>query len=73
MMKYRITKITFFFILLLYPNIAISNENKIILTVDSEPITSYELKNKILTQLVLSNQEINQQKIDQSKILQLTF
>ena len=72
-MKYRITKITFFFILLLYPNIAISNENKIILTVDSEPITSYELKNKILTQLVLSNQEINQQKIDQSKNSAINF
>ena len=35
-------------------------ENKIIVTVDNEPITSYELKNKILTQLILSNQEINQ-------------
>lgn len=42
-------------------------ENKIIVTVDNEPITSYELKNKILTQLILSNQEINQKIIDQTK------
>ena len=35
--------------------------------VNNEPITSYELKNKILTKLILSNQIINQEIIDQSK------
>jgi peptidyl-prolyl cis-trans isomerase SurA len=42
-------------------------ENKIIAIVNNEPITSYELKNKILTKLILSNQIINQEIIDQSK------
>jgi len=42
-------------------------ENKIIATVNNEPITSYELKNKILTTLILSGQTINQEIIDQSK------
>lgn len=60
-------------ILLLQINTVHGNENKIILTVDSEPITSYELKNKILTQLILSNQEINQKKIDQSKNSAINF
>lgn len=35
--------------------------------VNNEPVTSYELKNKILTTLILSNQVINQEIIDQSK------
>tara|TARA_X000001036_G_scaffold340216_1_gene319455 strand:- start:154 stop:987 length:834 start_codon:yes stop_codon:yes gene_type:complete len=35
--------------------------------VNNEPITSYELKNKIITKLVLSNQNINQETIDKSK------
>ena len=42
-------------------------ENKIILKVENEIITSYELKNKILTTLFLSNQEINQSNIDKLK------
>jgi peptidyl-prolyl cis-trans isomerase SurA len=42
-------------------------ENKIIAIVNNEPITSYELKNKILTKLILSNQIINQEIINQSK------
>ena len=35
--------------------------------VNNEPITTYELKNKIITKLVLSNQNINQETIDKSK------
>ena len=42
-------------------------ENKIIAIVNNDPITSYELKNKILTTLILSGQTINQEIIDQSK------
>tara|TARA_Y100000389_G_scaffold134328_1_gene131773 strand:- start:1742 stop:2596 length:855 start_codon:yes stop_codon:yes gene_type:complete len=42
-------------------------ENKIIAMVNNEPITSYELKNKIITTLILSNQIINQEIINQSK------
>ena len=67
MSKYQIIKIFFFFIFFFQFNLLQSDENKILVIVDAEPITSYELKNKILTQLIMSNQVINQQKIDQSK------
>ena len=67
MMKYQLIKITFFFIFFFQFNLLQSEENKILVIVDAEPITSYELKNKILTQLIMSNQVINQQNIDQSK------
>ncbi len=67
MMKYQLIKITFFFIFFFQFNLLQSEENKILVVVDAEPITSYELKNKILTQLIMSNQVINQQNIDQSK------
>ena len=67
MSKYQISKIFFFFIFFFQFNLLQSDENKILVIVDAEPITSYELKNKILTQLIMSNQVINQQKIDQSK------
>ena len=42
-------------------------ETKIVVMVNNEPVTSYELKNKIITTLILSNQVINQEIIDQSK------
>ncbi len=46
-------------------------ENKIIVTVENEFISSYELKNKIRTLLVLSGQEINQENIDNIKNISL--
>lgn len=72
-MNKRVTRVFVFFILLLNFKILHGNENKILVTVDSEPITSYELKNKILTQLILSNQEINQKKIDEFKSSAINF
>ena len=42
-------------------------ENNIILKVENEIITNYEIKNKIISTLILSNNEINQQNIDQLK------
>ena len=36
-----------------------SIENKIILKIENEIITNFEVKNKILSTLILSNQEIN--------------
>lgn len=68
-----VKRVFIFFILLLNFKILYGNENKILVTVNSEPITSYELKNKILTQLILSNQEINQKKIDDSKSSAINF
>lgn len=42
-------------------------ENRIIVKVNNEIITSYELKQTILTTLVLANQQVDQQIVDQSK------
>ena len=41
--------------------------NKILLKVGNKIITNYDLQNKILTSLILSNQEINQKNIDKLK------
>ena len=42
-------------------------KNNIILKVENEIITNFEIKNKILSTLILSNQEINQKNIDSIK------
>ena len=42
-------------------------ENNIVLKVENEIITKYEIKNKILSSLILSGQEINQKNIDKYK------
>ena len=42
-------------------------DNKIILKVEDEIITTYDLKNKILLILILSNQQINQENINKLK------
>ena len=42
-------------------------KNKIILKIENEIITNFEIKNKILSTLILSNQEINQKNIDSIK------
>ena len=44
-----------------------TTSNKIIIKVGNKIITNYELKNKILTTLVLSNQNINQKNIEKKK------
>tara|TARA_B100001063_G_C16769858_1_gene560933 strand:+ start:393 stop:1316 length:924 start_codon:yes stop_codon:yes gene_type:complete len=66
-MKYKssifIILINFLLNEVLFANI----ESKIIVKVENEIITNYDLKNKIITSLVLSNQEINQQNINNLK------
>ena len=42
-------------------------KNEIIVKVDNSVITAYEIKNKIKTSLILSNQDINQNNIDKNK------
>ena len=42
-------------------------QNKIIANVGSQIITSHELKNTIITSLVLNNQEINQENVNRNK------
>ena len=63
---FRITIIFFFF-----QNSNAIIKNKVIAKIDNEIISSYELKNKIKTILILSNQELNQQNIDKTKNLAL--
>ena len=65
-MKYKISIIITLIILFLNNNLYGFN-SKIIVKVEDEIITNYDLKNKILTSLILANQEINQQNIDELK------
>lgn len=48
-------------------NLASEIDNKIVVKVENEVITSYEIKNKILTTLFLANQEINQSNVNKYK------
>lgn len=49
----------------------IGYESKIVVKIDNEIVTNYDLKNKILTTLVLANEEINQENINKTKPLAL--
>jgi len=64
--------VTFFFHSII--NITFANssvKNVIIANVETQIVSSYELKNKIKTILFLSNQELNQDSINQNKSLAL--
>ena len=51
-----------------YSNLTLAKiENKIILKVENSIITNYEIKNKILSSLILAGDEINQKNIDKLK------
>ena len=54
-------------IMLIIQNTNSSISNTIIAKVGNEIMTQIELENKIITSLVLSNQEINQENINQIK------
>ena len=54
----------FIFVIYLTVDVNAKNTNKIIVKIDNELITSYDIKNKILTTLVLAKKEINQKNID---------
>ena len=67
MLKKKI--LTYLFIItILSPNNSFSEiKEKILVNVDNEIITSYDLKNQIKTIIILSNKEINQNNIDKTK------
>ena len=49
-------------------NVSFANiQNKIIANIGNQIITSHELKNKIITNLILNNQEINQSNVNNDK------
>ena len=53
---------------MLFPNfLSAKIENKIIIKVENEIITNYEIKNKILVTLFLAGEKINQDNIDKLK------
>ncbi len=67
-MKIFFYKFFFVLILLVNKNILLAKtNNKILLKVENEIITNYEVKDKILRTLYLTNQEINQDNIDKLK------
>ena len=67
MLKKKIL-IYLFIITILSPNNSFSEiKEKILVNVDNEIITSYDLKNQIKTIIILSNKEINQNNIDKTK------
>ena len=66
-MKNKISIIFFFLIFFLNGISKCKNENKIIVKVGNEVITSFEIKNKILRTLILNNSNINQENIDKLK------
>ena len=65
--------IKFFFIFIVFVIFSFNNlssaniQNRIVLKVENEIVTSYEIKNKILTTLLMANEEINQKNIDRLK------
>ena len=67
-MKLNIIKILIFIIFFNFSTTVSGKiNNKIIVFVENEIITGFELKNKILTSLILSNEEVNQINIDKIK------
>ncbi len=61
-------KIIIILVLFSFNNKVTANiQNKIVLKVENEIITEFEIKNKILSTLLISNQAINQQNINQLK------
>ena len=65
--------IIYFIFLIFYSTSNAKIENKIILKVENEIITNFEIKNKILVTLMLSDKEINQKNIDDLKNNSLDF
>ena len=55
------------FILSFQKDLIAAVENKIIIKIENQIITSFDIKNKIKSSLVLSNQEVSQNNIDKIK------
>ena len=70
MIKHKFKLISIILFYFFFSNL-FSYESKIIVKVDNKVITNFDLKNKIVTTLVLSNEEINQENIDKIKPLVL--
>ena len=60
-------RVLILFFLINYTSFLFASQNKIIAKVGEKIVTSYELKNKIKTSLLLSNQKFNQENINKIK------
>ena len=67
----KIFLFSLFFTFLLNFKVNSSNNVKIIVKIDNELITNFDIKNKIITKLILTNQEINQKNINDLKKISL--
>ena len=66
--------IFFLIIVMLKANISFASiQNKILVNIGNQIITSYELKNRVKTILILNNKEFNQANIDVTKNEALNF
>ena len=66
--------IFFLIIIILKENISFASiQNKILVNVGNQIITSYELKNRVKTILILSNKELNQENVNRTKNEALNF
>ena len=65
--------ISFFFFSTFNFNYLLANESKIVVKIENKIITNFEIKNKILSSLILANLEINQKNINQFKNQALEF
>ena len=70
MLKFIVNYLFFFFIFS-FSEANSTNQNKIVVKVNDKIVSSYEIKNKINTQLILRNLEINQENINKFKNLAL--
>ena len=72
-MKKKLNKLIVFLIIFVnFPDLN-AIEVKVLAMVNNKPITSYELKNKILNQIILSNPTLDQTTIDKSKNAAMNF
>jgi len=69
----NLIKIFFLFAIINNNSLLIASSNKIIVKIDESIITSYELKNKIKTVLILADQELNQNNINNTKNQALAY
>ena len=66
--------IFFLIVIMLKENISFASiQNKILVNIGNQIITSYELKNRVKTILILNNKELNQENIDRTKSEALNF